>query len=153
MATQSIPAVTHSRPVSDSQSASRFSALVGRLLFSGIFVMSGPSLFSKGPAAAAAQAGVPFASISVPLAGILAIAGGLSILLGYRARTGAWLIVAFLVPVTFFMHKFWGISDPMTAQMQMVNFLKNIALLGGALLIAYFGAGPVSFDVRRDSRN
>ena len=65
--------------------------------------------------------------------GILALLGGLSILLGYRARFGAFLIVLFLVPVTLFMHKFWGLSDPQMAMMQRVNFLKNVALLGGAL--------------------
>lgn len=153
MATQSIPAVTHSRAVSSSRSASRIAPLVGRVSFSAIFLMAAPSLFSKGPVAAAAQAGVPFAALAVPVAGLLAIAGGLSILLGYRARVGAWLIVAFLVPVTFFMHKFWGISDPMTAQLQVINFMKNISMLGGAFLIAFFGAGPLSFDARRGSRN
>lgn len=151
MATQTLPAVAHSRAVSSSQSASRIAPLVGRVLFSAIFLIAAPSLFSKGPVAAAAQAGVPLASFAVPLAGILAIAGGLSVLLGYRARTGAWLLIAFLVPVTLYMHKFWGISDPMIAQTQMVNFMKNASMLGGAIFIANFGPGPLSFDARRRS--
>jgi uncharacterized membrane protein YphA (DoxX/SURF4 family) len=46
----------------------------------------------------------------VPLAGVLSIVGGFSILLGYRAKVGAWLIVLFLIPVTVLMHKFWGIA-------------------------------------------
>jgi putative oxidoreductase len=85
----------------------------------------------------------------VPLSGILALAGGLSILLGYRARLGAWLIALFLVPVTLMIHKFWAIADPMMQQIQMVLFMKNIAILGGALLISQFGAGPFSLDARR----
>jgi putative oxidoreductase len=46
------------------------------------------------------------------------IAGGLSILLGYRAKLGAWLIVLFLIPVTLMLHKFWTVQDPMMAQIQ-----------------------------------
>ena len=72
---------------------------------------------------------------------------GLSILLGYRAKLGAWLIVLFLIGVTP-MHKFWGITDPMMFQMQFAMFMKNIAMLGGALLITQFGPGPWSLDAR-----
>jgi putative oxidoreductase len=92
---------------------------------------------------------VPLASIAVPLSGVLSIAGGLSILLGYRAKLGAWLIVLFLVPVTVMMHKFWLVQDPMMAQIQMILFMKNVAMLGGALLISQLGAGPFSLDARR----
>ena len=52
---------------------------------------------------------------------------------------GAWLIVLFLIGVTP-MHKFWGISDPMMPQMQMVRFMKNIAMPGAALLLTQFGS-------------
>ena len=88
------------------------------------------------------------ASLAVPLSGALALIGGMSILLGYRARLGAWLIVFFLIPVTFMMHKFWGVSDPTVAQTQMIMFMKNFSMLGGALLITQFGAGPLSLDAR-----
>lgn len=94
----------------------------------------------------AASAGVPMASVLVPLSGIIAILGALSIILGFKAKLGAWLIILFLIPVTFMMHKFWGITDPMQMQMQMSLFMKNIALIGGALIISYFGAGPLSID-------
>lgn len=123
--------------------------LLGRLLFALIFLMSGPNHFAKQTIAYAASQGVPFASLAVPLSGVLALAGGLSILLGYRAKIGAWLIALFLIPVTLMMHKFWTVQDPMMAQMQMVMFMKNVAILGGALLISQFGAGPLSLDDRR----
>lgn len=110
---------------------------------------AGPNHFAKQAIAYAATQGVPLASVAVPLSGLLAIAGGLSILLGYRAKVGAWLIVLFLVPVTLMMHKFWTVGDPMMAQIQMIMFMKNIAMLGGALLISQFGAGPLSLDARR----
>jgi putative oxidoreductase len=44
------------------------------------------------------------------------------------------------------MHKFWAVTDPMMMQMQMAMFMKNISLTGGALMISYFGAGPISID-------
>src|SRR5947207_2471676 len=122
---------------------------LGRLLFSVIFLMSSFGHFSAKTIGYAAAQGVPFAQIAVPASGLLALAGGLSVLLGYKARIGAWMLVLFLVPVTFMMHRFWGISDPQAAQMQMINFMKNISMLGGALLITQFGAGPASLDARR----
>jgi putative oxidoreductase len=92
---------------------------------------------------------VPLPAIAVPLSGVLAIAGGLSILFGYRARLGAGLNALFLVPVSLMMHKFWTVTDPMMAQIQMILFMKNVSRLGGALLIPQFGAGSFSLDARR----
>jgi putative oxidoreductase len=121
---------------------------VGRFLFALIFLLAGPGHFTKQAISHAASLGVPVASIAVPLSGVLTIAGGLSILLGYRAKTGAVLIATFLVPVTLMMHKFWTVTDPTMAQMQLIMFMKNLALLGCALLVTQFGAGPCSLDAR-----
>jgi putative oxidoreductase len=123
--------------------------VLARLFFVLIFVLAAFNDFSKPTIAYAAAQGVPLASIAVPLAGVLSIVGAFSILLGYRAKVGAWLIVLFLIPVTVMMHKFWGIADPHVAQDQMINFLKNASMLGGALLITQFGAGPLAVDSRR----
>jgi putative oxidoreductase len=124
----------------------KYLVLAGRVLYSLIFLMTVTSVFTHPAAEHAASKGLPFASILVPLSGILAIAGGLSIALGYKAQWGAWLIIAFLIPVTLVMHAFWNESDPMQMHMQTSNFLKNVALIGAALLIAYYGSGPVSVD-------
>ena len=123
--------------------------VLGRFLFALIFLMAGANHFNKQAIGYAASQGVPLAALAVPLSGVLAIFGGLSILLGYRAKLGAWLIVVFLVPVTLMMHKFWAVQDPMMTQIQMILFMKNISMLGGALLISQFGAGPFSLDARR----
>ncbi len=123
--------------------------LAGRLLFSAIFIVAGLGHFSQQEIGYAAHAGVPMAGLLVPLSGVLALAGGLSVLLGYRARIGAWFLVLFLIPVTLMMHNFWAVKDPMQAQMQMAHFLKNLSMLGGSLLISHFGAGPLSLDARR----
>src|SRR6201984_2386785 len=123
--------------------------VLGRFFFALIFLLAGANHFNKQTIGYAASQGVPLASIAVPLSGALAIAGGLSILLGYRANLGAWLIVLFLIPVTLMMHKFWTVTDPMMAQLQMILFMKNVSMLGGGLLGSQFGAGPFSLDVRR----
>ena len=122
--------------------------LLGRILFSLIFLISGFSHFSSQSVAYANSQGVPAASFLVPASGILAIIGAISIIIGYKAKIGAWLIVVFLIPVTFMMHNFWTLTDPMMKQMQMAMFWKNISMLGGALLITWYGAGLLSLDAR-----
>ena len=124
----------------------KFELLIGRILFSSIFLISVPQLFTRGSVQYAASEGVPWASVLVPIAGVLALLGGLSVLLGFKARWGAWLLVLFLVPVSVMMHAFWAVKDPTMAQMQQIHFMKNMTMLGGALLVVYFGSGPVSVD-------
>ena len=146
MATDSV-AISHG---AEAKSISQGVVVVwGRLFFALIFLFAAPNHFTKQTIAFSASQGVPLASIAVPLSGVVAIAGGLSILLGYRAKLGAWLIVLFLIPVTLMLHKFWTVTDPMMAQIQMILFMKNVSMLGGALLISQFGAGPFSLDARR----
>jgi putative oxidoreductase len=127
----------------------KYLVLLGRILYGAIFVISGPGHFAHKTVAYAAAQGVPLASVAVPLSGALAIAGGLSIILGYKAKIGAWLLVLFLVPVTAMMHNFWASADPMMTQMQQAMFLKNISMLGAALMIAHFGSGPLSLDTAK----
>jgi putative oxidoreductase len=118
------------------------------VLFGGLFVLAGLGHFDPRSVAFAQSQGVPLAALAVPLSGLMAAAGGLSILLGYRVRVGAALLIAFLLPVTFMMHRFWAVTDPMMAQIQFAMFMKNMALVGSTLLIACFGAGPISLDAR-----
>jgi putative oxidoreductase len=84
--------------------------------------------------------------VLVAASGVIAFVGGLSILLGFHTRVGAWLLVVLLLLVTPTMHDFWNSTDPTMRALQTAHFLKNVALLGAALLIAYFGGGPVSMD-------
>ena len=122
---------------------------LGRLLYSAIFLMTAFGHFSAGYIGYAAQAGVPAPGLLVPLSGVIATLGGLSVTLGYKAKIGAWLLVLFLVPVTLLMHNFWAVTDPMMRGMQTALFMKNVSMLGAALLITHFGAGPLSLDARR----
>ncbi len=108
--------------------------LLGRALFAAIFVLAGAKNFSPESIEVAAAQGLPMAGLAVPLSGAMALAGGLSVLLGYRAKAGAWLLVLFLAPVTLVMHPFWATADAQLAQTHLIMFLKNLSMLGGALL-------------------
>jgi len=124
----------------------KYLLIAGRLLFAFLFIASSTGLFKPETAAYAAAHGVPFASLMVPLAGITELVGGLMLLIGYKARFGAALLVLFLLPVTLMLHQFWKIADPMAQQAEMASFMKNISLAGAALMLTYLGSGPLSVD-------
>ena len=132
----------------------KITILAGRFLFSLIFLLSGLSLFSPASAGYAASQGLPLANILVPVSGVLAVLGAVSIVLGYKARIGAALLIVFLVPVTLVFHHFWTVADPGARQVGMIEFMKNISMLGGAVIILIHGAGPYSLDskAKTDSR-
>ena len=121
---------------------------LGRVLFALVFLKSAPGHFTPELVAVAEGQGVPLAHLAVPLSGVMAGLGGLSVALGLWTRIGAWLLILFLIPVTVMMHGFWGIDDPAAARTQEIMFMKNLAILGGALLLAHFGGGPFSVDQR-----
>lgn len=131
----------------------KITVLAGRALFSLIFLISGLGLFSTQTIGYAASQGVPFAGILVPHSGVLAIAGAVSIIVGYKARIGALPIIVFLVPVSFAMHPFWNVPDPTLHQVQLINFMKNLSMLGGSLYILGQGAGPYSLDARQHAHH
>jgi len=122
---------------------------LGRVLFSLIFIVGAARHFTQEGIQHAAALGVPAAALLVPSSGIMAIAGGLSVALGYKTRWGAWILVLFLVPVTWWMHGFWRWSDPAEIHTQLAMFAKNLSMLGAALLISGFGAGPASLDEKK----
>jgi putative oxidoreductase len=131
----------------------RYAVPVGRVLFAAVFVLSSVGHFSPATIGYAAAHGVPFAGVLVPLSGIVALVGGTSVMLGFKARYGAALIVLFLLPVTLIMHRFWGLEDAQAAMLQRIMFMKNASMLGAALLLVYFGAGPLSIDARLRRRS
>ncbi len=132
--------------------AKLWSVPVGRFFFSLIFIIAGFSHFSQNTIAYAQSQNVPMAAFLVPLSGVMAIIGGASVLLGYKARFGALLLILFLIPVTFSMHAFWNISDAALMQNQMAHFMKNFSMLGASMLICFYGSGPKSLDRIKSQR-
>ena len=111
---------------------------IGRAIFGGYFLFNGINHFTSHAmmASFAAGKGVPAPDVAVAGAGLLLIFGGLSLLLGLWPRAGAAAIILFLVGVTPTMHDFWNTADPAARMNDFGNFLKNIALLGGACFAA-----------------
>lgn len=112
-------------------------SILGRLLLGGYFVYSGFNHFAmiNMMAGYAQSKGVPAPKAAVGFSGLLLLIGGLSILLGAYPTIGIIALALFLVPVTFMMHAFWKVQDPMAKMHEMVNFMKNVALLGAALTL------------------
>jgi putative oxidoreductase len=111
--------------------------LVGRIIFGGFFLYSGINHLRKGDEMApyAKAKGVPAPELAVKLSGVPLIVGGASILLGVKPRIGAMAILGFLAGISPVMHDFWANEDPSQRQNEMINFLKNVALAGGALAL------------------
>ena len=113
--------------------------LVGRVLFGGYFVMNGLNHFMKMGMMKgyASSKSVPMASMAVAITGLMILLGGLGILMGVYIQLSVLLLAIFLVFVTFKMHNFWAVTEPNMKMMEMVNFYKNMALLGAVLMMLF----------------
>jgi uncharacterized membrane protein YphA (DoxX/SURF4 family) len=112
--------------------------LIGRMVFGGYFLYNGVNhiLHRQMLAQYAGSKQVPAPDVAVGASGALMLVGGASILLGFRPKIGAAAIISFLAGVSPVMHDFWRIEDPQQRMGEMVNFTKNMALLGAALALA-----------------
>jgi putative oxidoreductase len=133
-----------------SDSSSSFTPLAGRILMSVLFLISG--FFKIGGYSQmvpySASKGLPMAGVAIACAAVLELAGGLAILIGFQTRIAAWLLFLYLIPVTFIFHNFWAMQGA-EQQQNMINFLKNVAIMGGLVILATYGAGPYSVDHSR----
>lgn len=118
--------------------------LIARILIAQIFLMSGAGkiMDPAGTQGYMAAYGMPFTGLFLLGAIALEIGGGLSVLLGFKARWGAIALVVFLIPTTLIFH------TAFSERLQQIMFMKNSAILGGLLMVAYFGSGPLSLDAR-----
>jgi len=124
-------------------------ALIGRILIGTIFLLSGIAKLTDtaNTASQMQAAGIPSAYALAIIAGIAEVAGALSIMTGFLARIGALGLFVYLIPTTLIFHHFWDLSG--NAQLtQVVNFMKNLAILGGLSLLVAYGPGRYSIDAR-----
>jgi putative oxidoreductase len=112
--------------------------LLGRAIFGGFFLYNGINHFVSRQMLTeyARGKGLPAASVAVAASGLLLVAGGLSLVAGVRPRVGTSLVTTFLLGVSPQMHAFWKETDPQQRMHELVNFTKNMALVGGAMLAA-----------------
>jgi uncharacterized membrane protein YphA (DoxX/SURF4 family) len=111
--------------------------LIGRIVFGGFFLYSGINNLRKSKSIApyVESKGVPAPEVAVKLSALPLIAGGASLLLGVKPKFGAMAILGFLAGVSPVMHDFWRMEDPGQRANEMTNFLKNLALAGGAVAL------------------
>ena len=111
--------------------------LIGRILFGGFFLMSGINHFTKLEAMTgyAKYKKLPAAKLGVLLSGLMLVLGGIYILLGFYTDLGLLLIAIFLVLAAVIFHNFWAETDATAKQNEMLGFMKDIALAGGALIL------------------
>src|SRR5579863_5766598 len=122
--------------------------VLGRVLLATIFFMSAAG--NKIPnfsqvAKIMDSVGVPAPQLMLVGAIVFLIAGSLSVILGYKARFGAVLLLTFLVLASYFFHPFWKL-DGQAQQDQMIQFMKNLSMMGAMLFIVANGSGPMSLD-------
>ena len=114
----------------------------GRVLFGMLFIMMGMMHFVKldDVSAMAASKGVPAAKPATIVSGLMILVGGLFVLLGWHRFIGAGLIAIFLLFSATLTHQFWKESDPTVKMGEMAHFMKDLALAGAALLIAFYAS-------------
>jgi putative oxidoreductase len=136
------------------QAVRGFLSLLARLMIVAIFLMSavaGKIMNFNGTVERMAAEGVPSPTILLGGAIAFLILGGLSIVLGFWGRFGALLLLIFLVAATYYFHDFWKLppdTPPERMQMEVISFLKNLALMGTMLFLIANGTGPWSLDNR-----
>ena len=130
--------------------------VAGRVMLATIFLMSAvgnkiPNF--SGTVQYMTANGVPAAKMMLVGAIAFLLAGGISVALGFKARIGASLLAVFLILATYYFHDFWTYApDSQDFQMQMIQFMKNLGLMGAMLMIAANGPGPGSLDKRKCSK-
>ena len=111
--------------------------LIGRIIVGVYWLMGAVNHFTqvKSMVPYAKMKNVPLAEIAVPGTGVLLLVAALSIITGFYPVVAVAALVVFLVPVTFMMHNFWTIEDPMAKMSDMLMFMKNISMLGYTLIL------------------
>jgi len=127
--------------------------LIGRLVFGGFFLYNGINHLKerKSLAQYAETKNVPMAEAVVAATGVALMAGGASILLGIKPKFGTAAIAGFLAGVSPVMHNFWSVQEPQQRMNEMINFSKNMALLGSALaLMGVDEPWPISVPISQE---
>ena len=126
--------------------------LVGRLLLALLFLPAG---FSKiggfaGTVGYIATKGLPFPTLAAAIAIVVEVGGALALIVGFGTRWAALALAGFTLVATFFFHNFWGVPADQ-AMVQQLMYFKNIAVVGGLLILAAHGAGGWSLDAKRNA--
>ena len=122
-------------------------ALLGRILLAIIFIKAGWGKIPgfEGTVGAIASKGIPLPQVAAAITVALELGGGILLVLGWKARWVALAFFLWLIPTTFLFHPFWAVP-PEQYVAQQSNFLKNVAIMGGMLMVFAFGPGRLAID-------
>ncbi len=125
-------------------------ALIGRWLLAALFLPAGIAKMTgfAGTVGYIASVGLPAPTLGAVIALIVEVLGGLALVLGFGTRVAAVVLAIFTLVASFFFHPYWNVE----AAQQLIPFLlfyKNIAVVGGLLILAAFGPGAWSLDAKR----
>ena len=125
-------------------------ALIGRLLLAFLFLPAGLSKIGgfAGTVGYIASKGLPLPSAGAAIAIVIEVGCGLALIAGFGTRWAALVLAGFTLVATFVFHNFWAMPADQV-MMQQLMFFKNIAVVGGLLVLAAHGAGQFSVDARR----
>ena len=123
--------------------------LIGRILVAAIFLWSGIGKIGgfAGTLGYMQSKGVPLAEVALAVTIVVEIGAALMIIVGFKARIAALALLLWMIPVTLMFHNFWAVPADQV-QMQMIQFFKNLGLMGAMLLLIGFGPGAFSVDRR-----
>jgi putative oxidoreductase len=124
-------------------------SLIGRILLAAIFVVSGFGKISgfEGLVGQIASKGFPAAQVFAAATIVIEVGAGLMLIAGWKARWAALLLAVFTAIVSIFFHNFWAVPEAQK-MMQQLQFMKNLAMIGGLLMVTAFGPGRLSIDKR-----
>lgn len=125
-------------------------SLVGRLLLAVLFLPAGIGKIGgfAGTVGYIASKGLPAPTLGALIAIVVEVGGGLALVLGFGTRWAALILSVFTLAATVVFHNFWAVP-PEQAMVQQLMFFKNIAVIGGLLTLAAWGAGAISVDAKR----
>ena len=124
--------------------------LLGRILLAALFLVSGVNkiLGYDGVVRYMASAGMPLPEILLPLDRPLEIGGGIALIVGFRTGWAAFGLIVYTLIATYYFHNFWALEGQQ-AVMQRNQFLKNMAVIGGLLIVMSVGPGRFGVGGRR----
>lgn len=145
---ESVPTSCLSRITIHSDLAMKFLPAIGRVLFSIVFLMFGMAHFTDTQnmlASGAVPGFLPMPTLVIYITGVVIVLGGVGVLLGFKTREAAQALAVMMLATSLLT---WAPQLAEGGVVAMGNFLKDLALAGGALMISHFGPGPMSMDAR-----